>query len=1263
MTEILRTILLVDGCEEDWETYRCYLLQDKQNAYRILAAASGEQALELCSEQFPDAIVLNYLLPDRDGLEVLNQLKALTGKDDLPVIVLTGQGNEEIAVQAIASGAANYLVKGNTTSESLRLTIHQVLEQTRLKQQLEESQAALRQARDELKRVTRRTVQLEQINQELQITLEELQVDQKEICQQNEELADARAALELERQRYQDLFEQAPDGYLVADIWGNIQAANRAASALLGVKKNYLVGKPLINYIAPSERQTFRTQLSQLQQLQDWEVYLQPRKGTSFPATIAATSMYDPQGQLVGWRWLLHDITDRQQMQQCLQAAHDNLEQLVTERTAELSQANAKLQEEIRERQLAETCLQQSEARYRTIAELTSDYIYTKLITPEGTAIEEWATPNLSRITGYTHEEFFDGMRTWFDIIYPEDLPIVRQFFDRLLQQKHSGTLEYRIITKQGEVRWIRDRIQPEWDDADKRVVRILGAAEDISDCKQAEVALRQSEEIARQQLVEIAAIYATAPVGLCFVDTELRFVRTNEQLAEINGVPALEHIGRTIREVLPQLSAELEPLYQQVIQSGLPILNYEISGMTRAQPGIERIWLANYYPLKGVDEQVLGVNVVVQEITERKAAEQRLHESEARYRTISELTSDFIYSCSVTPGGTIIDEWMTPNLNRITNYTFEELPKGENGWLNLIYPDDRSLASQLINEILANNQSGSIEYRIVNKHGEIRWIRDRIQPQWDELEGRVVRLLGAVEDISDRKLAEQKIREQAELLDVASDAIFVRDLESCILYWNSGAERLYGWLAAEVLGRNPGEFLCQQISSQIEEAFKVVVEQGEWQGELNKIAKSGREVIVQSRWTLLHDGAGQPKSILVVDTDITEKKQLEAQFLRAQRLENLGILASGIAHDLNNILQPILTTAQLLKLKFPDADDWYQQILFMLETSAKRGAYLVKQILSFARGVEAKQTVVQVRHLLKDVEQLAKQTFPKTIEIKTNIAPDLWTVSADATQLHQVFMNLVVNARDAMPDGGTLSLSAANLRVDRTYARMNIEAKVGDYVVVTVADTGCGIAPEIIDRVFDPFFTTKELGQGTGLGLSTVLGIIKNHGGFVQVESKVTKGTQFRVYLPTGVCNAEQQLSELELLAGRGELILIVDDEVAVQQITQTSLEAYNYRTLTASNGIEAIATYADRKQKIDVVLIDMMMPSMDGLTTIRTLRRMNPQIEIIATSGLTSNSQQIELAGISVSAFLSKPYTLKELLDTLNHLLGSCPTKVWDT
>ena len=505
-----------------------------------------------------------------------------------------------------------------------------------------------------------------------------------------------------------------------------------------------------------------------------------------------------------------------------------------------------------------------------------------------------------------------------------------------------------------------------------------------------------------------------------------------------------------------------------------------------------------------------------------------------------------------------------------------------------------------------------------------------------------------------ERQQAEHKIREQAALLDITTDAIFVRDRQNRILFWNQGAEQLYGWQAAEVLGQDATKLLCKKIPTQIEAALKVVFEAGSWQGELDKLTKSGKEIIVASRLTLVRDEAGIPEAILAVDTDITEKKLLEKQFLRTQRLESLGILAGGIAHDLNNILTPILISSQLLENKLPDERS--QQLLQLIETNTKRGASLVKQVLSFARGVEGKRVPIQIGHLLLEIEQIAKRTFPKSIEIQTDIpARELWTVCADATQLHQVFVNLCVNARDAMPDGGTLLLAAENLFVDENYTRMNLEAKVGSYVVVTIADTGIGIPPSTLERIFEPFFTTKEVGKGTGLGLSTVIGIVKSHGGFVEVESEVEKGSQFKVYLPTVQEKATQLAPDLKLPTGSGELILVVDDEPSIREITKTSLESHNYRVIAASDGIDAIALYARHKDEISLVLMDLMMPSMDGLTAIRTLQKINPQVKIIASSGLVSSVELAEAAGTGVKTFLSKPYTAKELLEAFSGVLGS--------
>jgi PAS domain S-box-containing protein len=398
---------------------------------------------------------------------------------------------------------------------------------------------------------------------------------------------------------------------------------------------------------------------------------------------------------------------------------------------------------------------------------------------------------------------------------------------------------------------------------------------------------------------------------------------------------------------------------------------------------------------------------------------------------------------------------------------------------------------------------------------------------------------------------------------------------------------------------------------------------------------------------------------------DITEKKQLETQFLRAQRLESLGTLASGIAHDLNNILTPILAVSQLLPLKLPNIDDRTHSLLHMLEDSAKRGTNLVQQILSFARGSDGTRTSVQIKQTLAEVVDVARQTFPKSIEISLNLdRSDLWPICADVTQLYQVLMNLTINARDAMPNGGHLSIAAGNLVLDKNYARINIDAKVGPYVVVTIADTGTGIAPELLERIFEPFFTTKAPKQGTGLGLSTTLGIIKNHGGFVSIDSDLGQGTWINIYLPAqsncepvkSIAGADgKPFDPVALPFGQGELVLVVDDEVSIREITKTSLEAYNYRAIVASNGIEAIALYAQRHSEIRFILLDLMMPALDSKSTIRVLQGIDPHVAIVVMSGMIADRQFKNVGELNVQAFLAKPFTSEQLLQTLDRLRSS--------
>ncbi len=509
--------------------------------------------------------------------------------------------------------------------------------------------------------------------------------------------------------------------------------------------------------------------------------------------------------------------------------------------------------------------------------------------------------------------------------------------------------------------------------------------------------------------------------------------------------------------------------------------------------------------------------------------------------------------------------------------------------------------------------------------------------------------------DITSRHAAEERLQEQAALLDHAQDAIVVRDLNQRILFWNHSAEKLYGWSKDEVLSQDICDLVFQGNAEELQKATQTALNTGEWHGELHQKNRDGKAIIVEGRWKLVRDNQGQPKSILITNTDITEKKKLEAQFLRAQRMESIGTLAGGIAHDLNNILSPIMLAVQMLQLK--SEDEASLKMLEILQTNAERGSGMIKQILSFARGVSGERVSVQLKHLIKEIAKILKETLPRSIEIQFKTPAELWLINGDATQLHQVLMNLCINARDAMPQCGALTLAAENCVVDETYAEMTADARPGRYVRVTVSDNGSGIKPENLARIFDPFFTTKEVGLGTGLGLSTVLGIVKGHQGFINVYSETGKGSEFRIYLPAQE-SAQPLLAALPpvvLPRGQGELILVVDDESAIRQIACTTLEAFNYRVLTASDGAEAIALFAQHRTEIKAVMTDLMMPLMDGLALMRALRKLAPGIRIIASSGLASHGKTAEVSSEGAQAFLPKPYTASLLLQTLARVLAA--------
>lgn len=521
-----------------------------------------------------------------------------------------------------------------------------------------------------------------------------------------------------------------------------------------------------------------------------------------------------------------------------------------------------------------------------------------------------------------------------------------------------------------------------------------------------------------------------------------------------------------------------------------------------------------------------------------------------------------------------------------------------------------------------------------------------RVQERTVELE--------AANDLLRRQVAwREQVQERLELAQQAGKiGTFEWHIPSHTVTWTSELEALYGLAPGSFAGRYESwiQTLHPDDRSLTEDKFWQAIAHGEdLDTEFRILWPTGELRWIAVKSSVFYDEAGQPLRMIGIHMDITEKKQLEAQFLRVQRLESLGTLASGIAHDLNNILTPILAIAQLLPLKLPAIEGSTQQLLKTLESSAHRGADLVKQILSFARGAEGKRVCLQIHHLLSDIHKMIQQTLPKSIAIETDIPRDLWLIAGDATQLHQVLMNLCVNARDAMPQGGKLTITAENLQMDEALARLHLDATVGQYVVITIADTGTGIAPAILHRIFDPFFTTKPLGQGTGLGLSAVLGIVRSHGGFIDVLSEVNQGSQFKVYLPASLTLTPNSSDPVAPLSGRQELILVVDDEPMICDVIKTTLERYNYRVLTASNGLEAIDLYRDRRHEIHCVVMDMMMPTMDGTAALSLFRRIAPSLDILAMSGLTSTEMVAQAKQLGCRDFLPKPLNIPELLQKL--------------
>lgn len=629
----------------------------------------------------------------------------------------------------------------------------------------------------------------------------------------------------------------------------------------------------------------------------------------------------------------------------------------------------------------------------------------------------------------------------------------------------------------------------------------------------------------------------------------------------------------------------------------------------------------------------------------------------EERYRLISSVATDYVFSSTVEPDGRLALQWVSGAFEKITGYAFEEYV-ARGGWRTHVHPDD--LAQDVRDmAVLRSNQPLKSELRTISKSGQTVWVEIYAHPVWDEQQNKLVGIYGAVRNITPRKNAEAETQATYETLKQFVDSVpafgsYV-DRAERYQFVNRFYEDWFGKPREHFVGRRlsevhrPATYATMQPYSQQALAGQSVRYEHEMTG------RDGKYYCFDVQYIPRRASDGSVLGYFTLVFDITERVLRDRQWLRTQRLESVGRLASGIAHDLNNILSPVMLGPDLLRETVRDPSAL--EILDMIQSSAKRGAAILKQLLMFGRGEEEECIALGLGPLIKEMVKIAEETFPKNIVLRQRIAPNLPSIDGNVTHLHQVLMNLCINARDAMPGGGQLTLTAQLELVDEAMAKSCAAPSTGPHVVLGVEDTGSGIPPDVVDKIFDPFFTTKPVGQGTGLGLSTALGIVRNHHGFIRVDSQPGQGAQFKIYLPVSKEGRAEAppIRAAVLPRGQGECILLVDDEEQARQVTRRMLERNAYQVLEARNGQEALAVFEGAPARIHLVITDLMMPVMDGAMLIRRLRQKSPDLKTIAISGGLSPEEMAKAMESESAAFILKPFGANVLLETIHRVLRS--------
>lgn len=1001
-------------------------------------------------------------------------------------------------------------------------------------------------------------------------------------------------------EQYRRLFEEGLTGNFVSTSSGRVVMCNDAFAKILGYETIEQILKTNAHnfYIDSEDRNNTMNELKRYGKLELRELKLRRLDGKVISIIENIVGRFDDDGELVEIQGSMIDIT--------------------------------KLKD-------VETTLRESELKFRLVVEEAVEIVFTV----DKAGYFTYVNPAGLKSSGYSLDEL--KKLNYIDLIEPEyKQRVARNYFKQYLERNAVSTTEYPFRTKAGGIRWFNQNTRLLIENND--VAGFYVIARDVTERRNTEIALKESEKVLRESEERYHSLFDRMMDGVYRSTHDGRFVDVNPAMVEMFGYSSREEmLVVDIKKELYFSPSDRDSLFLDTGSERAEIFRM------RRKDGSE-IWVEDH-GLYVHDENgnVMFHEGILRNVTERLHVEKALREKDmlvAEAQRIGHLGT-WEYDIETKK------IYWSDEMYKIYGVDREKFKPTLESFLMLVHSEDRGSMERWIIAILANEKHSTLEFRVIWPDKSVHHVRGNGEAILNS-KGLITNVNGTAFDVSERKRAEDKLSLQASALESVANAIVIVKRDGSIDWVNKAFSRLTGYENQSIIGQHTRVLKSgQQNESVYKNLWDTILSGAVWRGELINKRKDGSMYDEAMTITPVRDRNNEITYFIAVKEDITEKKKMETHMLRSQRMESLGTLAGGIAHDLNNVLSPILMGVDILLPKVTTEQE--RKTFGIIRSSANRGANIVKQVLAFARGIEGEYSLVQPKHIVREMIQLIKETFPKSITVKSDMPKDIWAIQADVTQMDQVLMNLSVNSRDAMPNGGTLSLSMENIIIDSNYAHLRGEAKPGPYVVFTVSDTGSGISHEIKEKIFDPFFTTKEPGKGTGLGLSTVIGIVRSHKGFINLYTELDKGTVFKVYIPAVETETIKAMEDVKVVypQGNGELILIIDDEASVREILKAMLENYGYQVITANDGVDGLAQFAQNSSKVTAVITDLMMPHLDGSLTIQGLLKMNPKLVIIATSGLITEHNEVgRIEGI-VDAFIQKPYTTEKLLKTLHNAL----------